>query len=254
MGIISYLAASGGSSTDPAGVEQPSVGIVLLDLLRKHLGVAHRVQSQEGLGEARGEGGLRLRHSLLGTSHLRGVTRDEVIHGLLLAKLGDRGQDTASIAGEQHNVLGVLVGDAGDLCVLNVLDGVCATGVLSQGVVIVVDNTSCRVEDNVLQDGTETDGTENIGLLLSRQANSLGVATTLNVEDTLVAPAVFVVTDESTLGVGRKGGLAGTRQTKEDSDVSILALIRRGVQGKDVVLDGHLIEEHREDTFFHFSY
>ena len=50
------LAASGGASTDPAGVQQPSVGLVLLDLVSEHLGVAHGVQSQERLSEARREG------------------------------------------------------------------------------------------------------------------------------------------------------------------------------------------------------
>lgn len=83
------FAAGGSSSTDPAGVEQPGVGLVLFDLLGKHLGVAHGVQGQEGLGKARGEGSLRLGHTLLGTSHLRSVSRDEVVHGLLLVELGD---------------------------------------------------------------------------------------------------------------------------------------------------------------------
>ena len=46
------LAAGGSAGTDPAGVEQPRIGAVLLDLLREHLGIAHGVQRQEGLGEA----------------------------------------------------------------------------------------------------------------------------------------------------------------------------------------------------------
>jgi hypothetical protein len=47
------LAASGGTGTDPTGVEEPGVGLVLLDLLGEHGGVAHGVESQEGLGETR---------------------------------------------------------------------------------------------------------------------------------------------------------------------------------------------------------
>lgn len=118
------LAAGRGAGSDPAGVEEPGVGLVLGDLLREHLGVAHGVEGEEGLGEARGEGGLGLRDAVLGTGHLGGVAGDEVEHGLLGGELGDWGQDTAGVAGEEDDVGGVAVGDAGDLGVLNVLDGV----------------------------------------------------------------------------------------------------------------------------------
>ena len=46
------LATLGEAGADPAGVEEPGVGLVLLDLVRKHPGVLHGVQRQEGLGEA----------------------------------------------------------------------------------------------------------------------------------------------------------------------------------------------------------
>lgn len=126
-------------------------------------------------------------------------------------------------------------------------------GVLGKGGVIVVNLTGGRVEDDVLEDGTELDGAENIGLLLGREANALGVTSTLDVEDTLVGPAVLIVTDKSTLGVGREGGLAGSRKTEEDSDVAVLALVGRRVESEDVVLDGHLVEEHSEDTLLHLA-
>jgi len=64
------LATGGGTGTDPTGVEQPSVGIVGGDLLRKHLGVAHGMKGEERLSEAGGEGCLRFRNTLFGTSHL----------------------------------------------------------------------------------------------------------------------------------------------------------------------------------------
>ena len=247
------LATGGGAGADPTGVEEPGVGLVLLDLLGEHAGVAHGVQGQEGLGEARGEGGLGLGDTILGTGHLGGVTGDEVEHGLLGGELGDRGQNTASVASEQDDVGGVVVALAGDLGVLDVLNGVGTAGVLGQGGVIVVDNTADGVEDNVLQDGTEADGVENIGLLLAGETNALGVAATLDVEDTSVGPAVLVVTDQLTLGVGRQGGLSGTGQTEEDSDIAVLTLVGRGVQGQDVVLDRHLVEEDSEDTLLHLT-
>lgn len=122
------------------------------------------------------------------------------------------------------------------------------TSVLGEGGVVVVDLTGLGVEDDVLEDGAKADGAVNVGLLLGGQTNGLGVAAALDVEDTLVGPAVLVVTDEGTLGVGREGGLASTGKTEEDGDVAVLALVGRGVEGEDVVLDGHLVEEDGEDT------
>jgi hypothetical protein len=65
---------------------------------------------------------------------------------------------------------------------------------------------------------------------------------------------VLVVTDQSTLRVGRKSCLASTGETEEDGDVAVLALVGGGVESKDIVLDGHLVEEDREDSLFHLTY
>lgn len=128
-------------------------------------------------------------------------------------------------------------------------DGVCAAGVLGEGGVIVVDDTSDGVEDDVLEDGAELDRVVNIGLLLGGEANALGVATALDVEDTSVTPAVLVVTDQGTLGVGGESGLAGSGETEEDGHVAILALVGGRVKGEDVVLDRHLVVEDSEDPW-----
>ena len=248
------LTTGGGTGTNPTGVEEPGVGAVLLDLLREHLGVAHWVESKEGLGKARREGSLGLGNTLLRTSHLGGVTGDEVVHGLLGVELGDRRKDTAGVASEEDDVLGVAIRLAGDLGVLNVLDGVGAASVLSQGVVVVVDNTGDGVEDDVLKDGTELDGVKNIGLLLGRETNGLCIATTLDVEHTRVGPAVLIVANERTLGVRRQSSLASTGQTEEYGDIAALTLVGGGVECKDLVLDRHFVEEDCEDTLLHLAY
>lgn len=49
---------------------------------------------------------------------------------------------------------------------MDVFDWVCATGVLGEGGVIVINGTSLCVEDDVLEDGTELDSTIDIWLLL----------------------------------------------------------------------------------------
>ena len=247
------LAALGVAGTDPAGVEEPGVGVVLLDLVGEHAGVAHGVEGEEGLAEAGGEGGLGLGDTVLGTGHLGGVAGDEVEHGLATVELGDGGKDTAGVAGEEDDVGGVLLGDAGNLGVGDELDGVGTPRVLGEGGIIVVYYPGLGVENDVLKNGTEADSVENIGLLLAREANTLGVAAALNVEDASVAPAVLIITDEVTAGVGGKGGLAGAGETEEESDLSVLALVGGGVEGEDVVLDGHFVEENGEDTLLHLT-
>lgn len=247
------LTTGGSAGTNPTSVEQPGIGLVLGDLVCKHLCVAHGVESKEGLGEARGEGSLGLGDTVLSTGHLGGVTGDEVEHCLLSGELRNGGKDTTSIASQKDDVCGVVFGEARNLGVLNVLDGVGATSVLGQGSVVVVDNTSSGVEDDVLKDGTELDSVENIGFFLSGKTNALGVATTLDVEDTPVGPAVLIITNQSTLGVSGKSGLASTRKTKENSDITVLALVGRRVESQDIVLDRHLVEEDGEDTLLHFS-
>lgn len=73
---------------------------------------------------------MRLSDTNLGSSHLRGVAADEVEHGLFGGEFGDGGEDTAGVAGEEDNVVWVAVADAGNLGVLNVLDGVGAAEIL----------------------------------------------------------------------------------------------------------------------------
>lgn len=176
-----------------------------------------------------------------------------MVHSLLGAELGDGRENTAGVAGEQDDVLGVTVRLAGNLGVLDVLDGVGAAGVLGQGVIVVVDNTGGRVEDDVLEDGAEFDGVENVRLLLGGETDGLCVAAALDVEDAGVGPAVLVVANELALGVGGQGGLASTGQTKEDSDITVLALVGGRVESEDVVLDGHFVEEDCEDTLLHLT-
>lgn len=118
------LATGGGTSTNPAGVQQPSVSLVMLNLVGKHLSIAHGVESQEWLGKAGGEGCLWLGDANFGSGHLGGITRDEVEHSLGGVELRDGWEDTAGIAGEKDDVRWVVGGQARNLGVLDVLNGV----------------------------------------------------------------------------------------------------------------------------------
>src|SRR5205823_9889753 len=62
-----------------------------------------------------------------------------------------------------------------------------------------------------------------------RQVDHLSVATALEIEDALGAPAVLVVADQSTRSVGRQCRLAGPREPKKDRAVALRTDIGRSV-------------------------
>ena len=75
----------------------------------------------------------------------------------------------------------------------------------------------------------------------------------LDVEDTGITPAMLIITNQSSVGVCGKSGLAGTRKTEKHSDITILALIRGRMEGENVVLYRHFIEENGENTLLHLT-
>lgn len=168
----------------------------------------------------------------------------------------------------------MVLGQAGDLGVADVLDGVRAvgtgqqldsqlikakqlgyspSGVLGEGRVVVVDLARVLVEHDVLENRTEADGAKDIRLLLGRETDALGVAAALDVEHAALAPAVLVVADQRAVGVGRERRLARAGEAEEERDVAVLALVGRRVQRQHVVDDGHLVEQDGEDALLHLA-
>lgn len=196
---------------------------------------------------------MRLKDTVLGTSHLGSITRNEVVHCLCVVQFADGGKYGACIAGEENDILWVGISNAGNLRVANVFNGVAGSRILGQCVIVVVNLSAFGIEYDVLKNGSEANGVENIRFLLCRQANTLGVAPTLDVENTCIRPAVLIVTDQISVGVGRKGSLSSPGKSEEDSDISVLALIGRRVKGENVVLDGHFIKENGENTLLHLT-
>ena len=76
--------------------------------------------------------------------------------------------------------------------------------------------------DHVLQDGAEAArrGVD-VRLVDVRQADGLGVAAALEVEDASGRPAVLVVADEGALRVGGERRLARAREAEEDGHVAV---------------------------------
>ena len=116
----------------------------------------------------------------------------------------------------------------------------------------IVNNMAITVVVYVLQDSSEADGIEDLWLLLGREVDSFGITAALNVEDTVVRPAVLIVTNEAALGIGRESGLAGSRETKEQRDIAVRTNVGRRVKRKDTSL-GHIVVHDGEDALLHLS-
>lgn len=244
------LGAGSGAATAPAGVDKVDVGVVLGDLLLEELTVLGGGESHEGSTEAGTEGGGGLGDAALGTGDLGGVAGKEVVHGLVAGELGDRGENAEGISGQEDDILGVAA-HLVLVVVLNVLDGVADTTVLGLAGVKVVG--LAVLDGGVLEESTGgLDGTVDLGLVLLSEVDGLGVAAALEVEDTVVIPAVLVITDEGAVGVSREGGLTGTGETEEEGGGAILALVGRAVHGEGA-LEGKPGVHHGEDTLLHLT-
>ena len=117
---------------------------------------------------------------------LRGVTGQEMVTSLLRSQLTHRREHAERIASEHDDVLWLTLDGARNASVGNELDGVRATSILGDADIIVIGFTRSDVVDDVLEDGTETDGIVDLGLLLGGKVNALGVASTLDVENAVV--------------------------------------------------------------------
>ncbi len=80
---------------------------------------------------------------------------------------------------------------------------------------IVIQQAQLRIHDDVFEHCAEADGVPDLRLFLLREIDALGVASALEVEHAAIAPAVFIITDQLALGIGRKRGLPGAGQAEE---------------------------------------
>lgn len=173
------------SATNPASVHEPDIHIVVMDLVSEHLGVLCGMPDEEGLPEAGREGGGGLAYALLSASNLGGVSADKVVHGLSSRQLANRREDTKGIAGQKDNVLRV-PGNTRDTGVGDVLDGIGTTRVLRHRAIGVIHSTAHMVNDDILEDTSETDGVKDFWFALAGEVNALCVAAAFNVEDAVV--------------------------------------------------------------------
>ena len=181
----------------PAGVDQPHLRLMLAQLLSQHLRVDRRMAGEERRTEARAEGGLRLRYAPLGARQLRGVPRQEMVHRLLGRQPRDRGQHAEGIGGQEH-YLPRVAADPRQHRVRNEMDRVAGPRVLRDRIVDEIGVPGILTQHHVFQNCSEAlGGGEDFRLPFRREVDRLRVTATLEVEDPVVAPAVFVVADQA---------------------------------------------------------
>ena len=65
---------------------------------------------------------------------------------------------------------------------------------------------------------------------------------------------MLIIANQLTVGVRREGGLSGSGETEEESDITMLGTdVGRGVEGELTELDGLKVVHDREDTLLHLS-
>src|SRR5205085_11271138 len=98
----------------------------------------------------------------------------------------------------------------------------------------------------------KADGIPNLRFALARELDALGIAAALEIKNSAVTPAVFIVTNQSALGIGRERGLAGSRKPEEQGAHTILADVCRAVHGKYVAFRQQKIH-HAKYRFLHLA-
>lgn len=192
---------------------------------------------------------------------------------LLRGQFRNGWEDTESVTSQHDDVGWLTIDDAWNLSIGNELNRICATSIFGDADIFVIGGTVQRIVDNILENATKADSIEDLRFFLGGKIDTFGIAATFDVEDTSVRPDVFVITDEEAIGISRECSFSGSRETEEQSDVTVIfADIGRRVQRQLTELDGLKVmlfsghmnksvdinrwketHHHREDTLFHLS-
>ena len=98
------------------------------------------------------------------------------------------------------------------------------------------------LDHHILEDRAEPDRAEDLGLRVGLQADALGVAAALDVEDAVVAPAVLVVADERPVRLRRERCLAGAAEAEEERHVAVVADVAAAVQREHAALRHQVVQ------------
>lgn len=224
---------------------------MLVNLAVKKVSISLRLEGKECLSEASGESGGGLLDTLFSSGNFGSISRVEVIDGLFRSELGDRWKDREGIAGQEDDVLGVSA-DSRDLSVIDELQRIRSSSVFSNGSIMIVNFSAGFLQHNVLQNSSEPDSTVDFRLFLLAKSDTLGIASTFDVENTLVSPDVLIVADKFAISDGTKSSFTSSRESEEEANITSSTDIAAGMK-REMSLLGHQVVHDGENTLFHFS-
>ena len=134
----------------------------------------------------------------------------------------------------------------------NELDRIRDSSVLSERSVREIDLPRDRINRRVLEDSSEADRAVNFGFSLIGEAQALGVAASLDIEDASLGPTVLIVSDQVAMRIGRESRFAGPGEAEEERDITIRPFIRRAVHREHILL-GHDVVHDGEDSLLHLT-
>lgn len=88
-----------------------------------------------------------------------------------------------------------MAGVCWDLDVGDKLQWIASTGILCNADIIIVDVFSLFLKSNIFEHSPESNCIIDLRLFLVAEANTLGIASTFNIEHTLIGPDMFVITN-----------------------------------------------------------
>lgn len=97
-----------------------------------------------------------------------------------------------------------------NLNVINEFQWITSSGVFSQRCIEIVDFLVDWISDDIFKNSTELDGVENFWLFILAQVNTFSIASSFHVEDTLVSPDVFIITDKESITNSAQSGFSSS--------------------------------------------
>lgn len=144
-----------------------------------------------------------------------------------------------------------MAGTAWNLSIGDIIQRISHAGIFRDGIITEIRRSRLRVDDNIFHDGAKTDRAIDFRLTVFGQVNALGIAAAFNVEDAVIPPAMFIITDKSTMGICGKGRLPRTGKPKEKGHITLAAFITGAVHGKNILLGQEEVHD-GENGFFEF--
>ena len=200
----------------PACIDQPAINIVFTYFFTQQGVVNTWVKRHERCAKAGAEGCLWFNNTGFRARNLGRVAGQEVVHGLVGSESGQWWHTPEGVACEHNDVFRVAC-YARIYRARNIRDWIGGARVFGKAVVIKVQVPVAKIDADILDDRAEAaGGFVNQRFFFPGEMYHLGIATAFKIEYTVIPPAVFIVANQSALGIGREGGFAGARKSKKD--------------------------------------